>query len=78
MSSRNLANQITQESVDALVAACVRGFPIVGRYYRLKRRLLGLDELFDYDRYAPLEFRSAVLRLGHRQGRGAGELPRLL
>lgn len=54
MSSRNLANQITQESVDALVAACVRGFPIVGRYYRLKRRLLGLDELFDYDRYAPL------------------------
>ena len=54
MASRNLANQITQDSVDALVAACVRGFPIVGRYYRLKRRLLGLDELFDYDRYAPL------------------------
>jgi oligoendopeptidase F len=26
----------------------------VARYYTLKRRLLGLDELFDYDRYAPL------------------------
>ena len=29
-------------------------YDIVARYYRLKRRLLGLDELFDYDRYAPL------------------------
>jgi len=26
----------------------------VQRYYRLKRRLLGLGELFDYDRYAPI------------------------
>ncbi len=54
MASRNLANQIDQASVDALVEACVSGFSIVARYYRLKRRLLGLDELFDYDRYAPL------------------------
>jgi oligoendopeptidase F len=29
-------------------------YAIVARYYRLKRRLLELDELFDYDRYAPL------------------------
>src|SRR5690606_3465508 len=27
---------------------------LVARYYNGKRRLLGLDELFDYDRYAPL------------------------
>lgn len=54
LASRNLANQIDQAALDALVAACESGFPIVQRYYRLKRRLLGLGELFDYDRYAPV------------------------
>jgi oligoendopeptidase F len=29
-------------------------YDIVARYYRLKRKLLGVDVLFDYDRYAPL------------------------
>ena len=55
IASRNLANEIEPAAVEALVAACEDGFGIVQRYYRLKRRLLGLDELFDYDRYAPLE-----------------------
>jgi oligoendopeptidase F len=54
MTARCLSNQIEQSSVDALVEACVSGFPIVARYYRLKQKLLGLSELFDYDRYAPL------------------------
>ena len=30
-------------------------FDLVARFYRLKKKLLGLDELFDYDRYAPIE-----------------------
>lgn len=54
LSSRNLANQVDDRTVDALIAAVTRRYDIVARYYRLKRRLLGLDELFDYDRYAPL------------------------
>ncbi len=54
MAARNLANEIEPQAVEALVAACEAGFPTVQRYYRLKRRLLGLDELFDYDRYAPI------------------------
>ncbi len=54
MAARNLSNQIEQSSVDALVEACVNGFPIVARYYRLKQQLLKLDQLLDYDRYAPL------------------------
>ncbi len=54
IASRNLANEIEPEAVEALVAACESGFGIVQRYYRLKRGLLGLDELFDYDRYAPI------------------------
>ena len=47
-------NQVDDATVDALVRAVTGRYDIVARYYRLKRRLLGLDELFDYDRYAPL------------------------
>jgi len=52
--SRNLSNEISDERVHALVAAVIDRFDIVRRYYSLKRRLLGLDSLEDYDRYAPL------------------------
>ena len=54
VSDRNLDNQVDDAVVDALVAAVVGRSDIVERYYRLKRRLLAVDELFDYDRYAPL------------------------
>lgn len=54
ISARNLSNQVDDKTVDALVEAVTSRYDIVARYYRLKRRLLGLDELFDYDRYAPL------------------------
>ncbi len=51
---RHLANEIDARSVDALLSACERRFDLVARYYRLKARLLGLDRLEDYDRYAPI------------------------
>jgi len=54
ISDRNLDNQVDDAVVDALVAAVVGRYDIVERYYRLKRRLLEVGELFDYDRYAPL------------------------
>lgn len=54
LSARNLANQVDDQTVEALINAVTSRYDIVARYYRLKRRLLGLDELFDYDRYAPL------------------------
>jgi oligoendopeptidase F len=54
MASRHLANEIASEVVDALMTAAERYHGSVQRYYRLKRRLLGLDQLCDYDRYAPL------------------------
>jgi oligoendopeptidase F len=34
--------------------AAERHYGLVQRYYRLKGRLLGLDKLYDYDRYAPI------------------------
>ncbi|MCZ6553787.1 MAG: M3 family oligoendopeptidase [SAR324 cluster bacterium] len=54
MHGRNLDNEIVQESVDALLAACEAKMGMVARYYELKRRLLGLERLYDYDRYAPV------------------------
>jgi oligoendopeptidase F len=54
ISARNLANEVDDQVVEALVRAVTGRYDIVARYYRLKRRLLGLNELFEYDRYAPL------------------------
>jgi oligoendopeptidase F len=54
LSARNLENDATDESVDALVSACKSRYDISHRWYALKAKLLGLDKLEDYDRYAPL------------------------
>lgn len=54
ISSRNMDNEISDEAVDALVSAVTSRYDIVARYYHIKRRLLGVAELYDYDRYAPL------------------------
>ncbi len=54
ISARNMANEVDDRTVEALIAAVTSRYDIVARYYRLKRRLLGVDELYDYDRYAPL------------------------
>lgn len=51
---RHLDNEIDADTVSALMTACEGRHDIVQRYYRLKQRLLGLDKLYDYDRYAPL------------------------
>src|SRR5215212_3587081 len=52
ISSRNLANEASDESVQALVNAVRGAYDIPQRWYRLKARLLGLDRLRDYDRMA--------------------------
>jgi oligoendopeptidase F len=54
IAARHLDNQIDEATVQALVQAVTGRYDIVARYYRLKKRLLGLEELADYDRYAPL------------------------
>ena len=52
ISSRNLSNEASDESVQALVEAVREAYEIPRRWYRLKARLLGLDRLADYDRMA--------------------------
>lgn len=54
VSSRNLSNEIKDETVEHLVGAVTDAYPLAQRYYKLKGRLLGLEQLQDYDRYAPL------------------------
>lgn len=54
ITSRNLSNEIKDETVGHLVSAVTDAYPLAQRYYRLKGRLLGLEQLQDYDRYAPL------------------------
>ncbi|MEX2256739.1 MAG: M3 family oligoendopeptidase [Acidimicrobiia bacterium] len=52
LQSRNLDNEASDESVQALVDSVVRRYDIPQRWYALKARLLGLDRLADYDRAA--------------------------
>jgi oligoendopeptidase F len=54
ISSRNLANETTDEAVDALIEAATSRYDLPQRYYRLKARLLGLDRLDHFDRFAPV------------------------
>jgi oligoendopeptidase F len=52
LSSRNLANEASDESVQALLTAVRNRYEIPRRWYRLKAQLLGIDRLADYDRMA--------------------------
>ena len=52
VSSRNLSNEASDESVEALIIAVVARYDIPQRWYRLKAKVLGLDRLADYDRMA--------------------------
>jgi len=52
LASRNLANEASDESVQALVDAVAGRYELARRWYRLKAGLLGVDRLADYDRMA--------------------------
>ncbi len=54
VASRNLANQASDSSVQALVDAVVDRYDIPQRWYRLKAQLLGVDRIADYDRNASI------------------------
>ncbi len=54
LSSRNLSNEASDESVMALIEAVRRRHDIPQRWYTLKAKLLGIERLADYDRAAPV------------------------
>ncbi|MBC8100327.1 MAG: M3 family oligoendopeptidase [Armatimonadetes bacterium] len=55
ITARNLENKAPDAVVQALVDTVTGSYDLVARHYKLKRALLGVDELYDYDRYAPLD-----------------------
>ena len=52
ISDRNLSNEASDDSVQALIDAVVNRYEIPQRWYALKAKVLGLDKLADYDRMA--------------------------
>lgn len=55
ISSRNIANQVEDEVVDALITAVRASYPnLTHRYYKLKAKWLGKKQLSYWDRAAPL------------------------
>ncbi|GAC1653342.1 MAG: M3 family oligoendopeptidase [Candidatus Dormibacteraceae bacterium] len=54
ISARNLANETSDGAVQALVEAVTSRYSMVARYYHVKRRLLKVDQLHEWDRYAPV------------------------
>jgi oligoendopeptidase F len=54
LSARNLHNDTTDEAVQALIDAATARYDVVQRYYTLKAKLLGVDRIRFYDRFAPI------------------------
>jgi oligoendopeptidase F len=54
IASRNLSNEASDESVEALIEAVRGRYDVPQRWYALKAKLLGVDRLADYDRAAPV------------------------
>ena len=53
--SRHLANRVEREVVDAMVAAVREAYPRLShRYYAMKAKWMGVDQLNHWDRNAPL------------------------
>ena len=67
VSSRNLANEASDASVQALVEAVQGRYAIPRRWYSLKAQLLGVERLADYDRNASVA--SAESEMGWRDAR---------
>jgi oligoendopeptidase F len=54
ISAMNLGNELEEKTVEVLISAVTARYDIPQRYYRVKQKMLGIDELLDYDRYAPV------------------------
>jgi oligoendopeptidase F len=67
IASRNLGNEASDESVEALVTAVQRRYDIPQRWYTLKAKLLGLDTIADFDRMASVA--SADVEFGWSEAR---------
>jgi oligoendopeptidase F len=68
LATRNLSNEASDESVQALVEAVKARYELPRRWYRTKAKLLGIDRLADYDRMAVVGADDE--EIGWEEGRG--------
>ena len=54
LATRNLSNEASDESVQALIEAVKGRYDLARSWYRTKAKLLGIDRLADYDRMAAI------------------------
>jgi len=52
---RNVANDLPDQAVEALLKVCERNQPVFHRFFELKRKKLGLKKIRRFDLYAPLQ-----------------------
>src|SRR3954454_18110164 len=65
IASRNLSNEVSAESVEALVTAVQDRYEAIPqRWYRMKAQMLGLPKLADFDRAAAVTGEEPVFRWG--------------
>jgi oligoendopeptidase F len=67
LSWRNQLNETSDDAVEALIEAVVGRYDLMQRHYRLRARLLAVDKLADYDRFAPV---SEPPRMSWSEARG--------
>ncbi|MGH2831766.1 MAG: M3 family oligoendopeptidase [Solirubrobacteraceae bacterium] len=60
LAARNLSNEASDESVQALIEAVRGRYELPRRWYRLKAKLLGVEKLADYDRMASVSHDEAT------------------
>ncbi|HKZ61220.1 MAG TPA: M3 family oligoendopeptidase [Nitrososphaera sp.] len=59
ISVRNIANNLDDATVEALLAACRKNSVIFQDYFREKARMLGMKRLRRYDLYAPISIKAS-------------------
>jgi oligoendopeptidase F len=68
LAARNLSNEASDESVQALIEAVRGRFEIPRRWYRLKAQLLGIERLADYDRMASVSEDEVTFEFSRARG----------
>jgi len=66
---RHLQNRVSKKSVDALVKSVNENTQLVADYYETKKRILGYDKLFDYDRYAPIQISEKPTQISYEEAK---------
>ena len=54
ISARNLRNDIPDEVVELLLSTCQKNKQVFADFFKLKKNMIGIDEMHRYDLYAPI------------------------